>query len=217
MNNPAENPKQITPQPDRPIKIVHASKTKLLNRVLVDKLEKGGEMVIVGYCSSGGELLDMLETQTPDLLILDFFLDEPNGLDILQLIKDIYPELRVVVLTFYLASDLVLKAIRFGAKAYVTTSESIEILKTAIHHSMGPGIYLSPEAAKLAGDTLHDISKTERQVLLLLAENKPESYIATRLKISEKTVKAICAHLLVVSRAKTVKDMLDMARAEKLI
>ncbi len=217
MNNPAENPKQFTSAPGRHIKVLHASKSKLLHKPLADHLEKCGEISVIGHCSSGLELLDVLETLSPNIVILDFYLDEPNGLDILQMLKNLYPEIRVVVFTAYISPELVLKSIRYGAKAYVTMPETSDFIVKAILHSMGPGIYLSPEAAKLAGDTLHDISKTERQVLLLLAENKPESYIATRLKISEKTVKAICAHLFAVSRVKTVKDMLDMARAEKLI
>ncbi len=201
----------------RKLTIVHASKWKILSKGVSICLEKEVGYEIIATCTSGKQLLTLLEHTKPDFVITELALDEMNGLEALALMKQLYPGLKVIVYSFINDPAIVLKAIKYGASAYVTSAEVTEELVKALKFCEGPGIYLSPGARKLYTPTLKDLTRKERHVLLLLMQNKSVQEITRSLDLPEYIIKLIIENLLTAAAVDTIEKLPTAARKEGVI
>lgn len=209
--------KKTDSPPTRQLTIVHASKWKILSKGVSICLEKEVGYEIIATCTSGKQLLTLLEHTKPDFVITELALDEMNGLEVLPLMKQLYPELKVIVYSFINDPAIVLKAIRYGASAYVTSTEITEELINALKFCEAPGIYLSPGARKLHTPKLKELTRTERHVLLLLTQNKSVPEITHSLDLPEYIITLIIANLLTAAAVDTIEELPTAAKKEGVI
>jgi CheY-like chemotaxis protein len=93
-------------------------------------LEGGGYEVTA--TSSGRQALKLLQTQAPDLLILDLNMPEPDGFDVLKSERAKYPDLRILVISGYLQGALLEAAKIFGAVATLQKPVSQQLLLSTV-------------------------------------------------------------------------------------
>src|SRR6056297_327298 len=74
---------------------------------------------IVGEAESGNEVLNLLRTEPTDLVITDIKMPNINGIELAKIIKNTYPEVRVVIVTGHSEFILAQKAIEYGVKNYI--------------------------------------------------------------------------------------------------
>ncbi len=93
--------------------------------------EESKDISVVHEVSTGSELLEILSVEIPHIVVLDIILPDINGLDLLKKIRDLYPNLPVLVLTIQPEQGYA-KAMKAGAAGYLNKSVVADELVTAI-------------------------------------------------------------------------------------
>jgi len=148
--------------------------------------------------ANGAEGLARIESGTYDIVILDIVMPEKDGFEVLQQLKAQGSQLPILVLSHLPEEHHAVRAIRMGAHGYLSKGRSIEEIVAAVRRiSGGGGRYLTAEVAEAMAvmltegisDTPHTrLSDREMQVMLMLADGKDLSEIASELFLSKSTV-----------------------------
>lgn len=155
------------------------------------------DLQVVGEAVDGGQLLELLRRELPDLLLLDINMPGLSGAELIARIKSHWPALPVLVLSMHNEAPVAARVLKAGASGYVTKDSDMDVLLAAIRKVASGGRYLVPELAEklvfeqsLAGDKpAHAaLSEREREVFRLLVAGKGVNEIAAALCISNKTV-----------------------------
>jgi DNA-binding NarL/FixJ family response regulator len=151
------------------------------------------EVRVIAEVSDGTELLELLESIRPDVVITDISMPGMDGLAALSQIRALHPEVKVIVLSMHDSADMVKRAIAAGAAAYLRKDASEFELASAIHSVMTTGSYISAAVAKLLmepSEPAMDDVLTARQIeiLTMLAKGKTSKEIGYALGLSSKTV-----------------------------
>ncbi|HEY1421649.1 MAG TPA: response regulator transcription factor [Candidatus Dormibacteraeota bacterium] len=187
----------MTEQP-RPIRIVLVDDHEMVRVGLKVLLSGQADFEVVGETGRGAEALDLARQMQPDVVLLDARLPDVSGPEVCRLLKEAFPSVKVMVLTVYTDSDLLNASINAGADGYVIKDVqrfALEESIRAVHRGE------TPLSAQVAGRVLDQVRHgvpdsqlarlTDRQVeiLKLLAEGYSNREIATRVHLSENTVK----------------------------
>ena len=187
-------------------------------RPFLEKIEDGVEVLDAGNL---GDALKHLEAGPVDLVILDLKMPGMSGFQGLTTIKQTYPNIRCVILSAVADRDHVLESIRLGADGFIPKSLSGAAMVSALQLIMSGERFIpamlvdyNSRQSNSAVDSLPEelISKLtprERDILRLLREGLPNKMIATRLDVSEVTVKS---HLGNVFRKLQVQNRLQAMR-----
>lgn len=171
---------------------------RLLRETLAAPLAAEPDFTLVALAGSGHEALQLLETATPDVLLLDVGLPDMNGIEVARQALARHPELRIIALSGYADKIFVDEMLKVGARAYVVKSAGMHELILAIRAVLAGHLFLSPEitAAMLAPlapqpreqTPLDQLGKREQEVLCLLAQGLRSEQIAAELEIQPSTV-----------------------------
>ena len=91
----------------------------------------------VRTASSGLEALQMLETDPPQLMLLDIHMPGMDGMNVLRRVKASYPKIKVIMVTAIETRDKIEEAIRLGADNYITKPLSLEYLEKDVQDKIG--------------------------------------------------------------------------------
>lgn len=154
---------------------------------------------------SAEEVMESVQQRAYDLVVLDISLPGRGGLDVLKELHAQEPDLRVLVLSQHAEEDYAVRALRAGAKAYLSKRSASEELVRAVRKVLGGGTYVSESLAVRLAESLqvdrtrpiHEaLSDRELQVLRLIANGKAVKEIAAELSLSEKTVSTYRTRIL---------------------
>jgi DNA-binding NarL/FixJ family response regulator/signal transduction histidine kinase len=186
----------------------HAVVREGLRRILGDV--RG--LSIVGDADDGFAGLALIESERPDVVLLDLQMPRMSGLQVLEGLRDRRLSTRAIVLTTYTQDEMVFQAIRLGARGYLLKDAGADELLRAIDVVAGGGSMLAPLASERLAERVHHpdrLTVREREVLLLLVEGSRNKEIAARLGTSEKTVQFHIANIFgkldVQSRTEAVR------------
>ena len=98
---------------------------------LYEALSRGGHEVTVA--ENGRMALDLLEKSTPDLVVTDIRMPEMDGIEMLQRIKAIHPELPVVIITGYATVETAVEAMKQGAVDYILKPFPVEVIEETVN------------------------------------------------------------------------------------
>ncbi len=152
--------------------------------------------IVVDEVEDGFQAIEYIKNNELDVLILDISMPGMDGLETLKLVKDIKPELPVLILSAYSEDQYALRVLRAGASGYLMKTSATEELVDAVNCVISGNRYLSPHVAdKIVADLSgtgapnHSIlSDREFEVMLLLARGKTVTQISEDLGLSVKTV-----------------------------
>jgi len=179
------------------IRILVADDHELMRRGLRGLLNEAFPGLVLLEACDAAQTLAAAEKQRLDLVLLDINMPGRNGLEILQDIKRLFPELPVVVLSAFPEKDYAVRAFKLGASGYISKQSASSELLAAARKAFAGERYITPSlgealAATVAGDSSavpHDLlSNRELQVLRLVAMGKSLKEIAAELSLSEKTI-----------------------------
>jgi two-component system, NarL family, invasion response regulator UvrY len=180
----------------------------------------------IGEAASGRETLEQLRAQDWDLLLLDIFMPDQSGLDILRQIQNDYPKVRVLILSGLPEEQYALSVLRAGASGYLPKDSAPEELTKAVLTVLAGRRYVSPGVAEMLvagmdknpGSQQHErLSTREFQVLSKLAAGRAVSQIAEELQLSVKTVSTYRSRVLEKMGLKTNADLTSYALRHGLI
>jgi len=164
-------------------------------------LEGVEDLEVVGEAGDGIELLRLMRTAAPQLVILDITLPKLRGIEAAIEIKMIYPEVKILILTMHRSTKYLHHALSAGVDGYLLKEDAPKEVFTAIESIRRGRVYVSPLLTEDLTDEMarayrtghfsvpfEPLSVREREVLQLIAEEKTNKEIADLLCISLKTV-----------------------------
>jgi DNA-binding NarL/FixJ family response regulator len=203
----------------RVIRIVIADEQRIYREGLARLLGDHAALKVVGAAGTEEELLEVLNTGRPDLLILDLTFPVFEGIERIARIRSLHPSLKTLVITMHSSVHTAVRALRAGANGFLTKDSSATDVVSAIEIIFRGTRYICPSIAeKLAlgaqgeatEDTAHErLSEREFKIFEMLVAGKRGAQIASELSLSEKTVSTHKAHLL---RKLDLHGSLDLVR-----
>ena len=177
---------------DRPITILTVDDHQFLRRGIKALIEEEEDMQVVAEASSALEALELYGNLRPDVTLMDLQLSEHSGLEAIASIRRKHPSARIIVLTTYGGDVLVRRALKAGAVGYLLKSMIRKDLIEAIRFVHAGKRHIPPAVAASLAEHYQDddLSEREIEVLKAVAEGTSNKIIASRLFISEATVKA---------------------------
>lgn len=196
---------------DNQILISITEDQKVFRLFLCEELSKLGDLKIVECFTNGKDLIDFYTNNPkslPDLFLVDIEMPIMDGIQAVQKLTEIYPDLIMIMLTVSDDEDHLLKAIQAGAKGYILKEESIEMIRDQVKMAVNYGsIPFSSRMASFALSRMKsnnqqpstkdlnshtetsNLSEREFEILELLSEGKTSQQIADSLFISSHTVR----------------------------
>ena len=173
-------------------RIVLADDHDLIRQGLKKIIEGVADLEVVGDAGDGLELLALLNTIVPHMVILDISMPNLRGIDAIGEIKMKHPDIKVLILSMY--REYFYQALSAGADGYLVKEDSDRELFSAIEHIRREKIYLSPcLTGKLLSERMFSferLSAREREVFELIAGGKSNEEIAGSLFIGIGTVRS---------------------------
>lgn len=161
---------------------------------------------VVGQCSQGSAALRLIETQQPDLAVLDLNLTDLFTLEIVKRVREAGLRTKIIVLSTRGDRKTVVEALRCGVSGFLLKTAPSSQLLEAFQQVLDGSIYVSPQlelnriftsnSKAQANDPLDSLSAREHQVFTLLVEGVRAKEIAARLELSPKTVDTYRASLM---------------------
>ncbi len=186
-------------------KILIADDHVLVREGLKKVLTEENDLEVKSEAASGDEVLSIISKQKFDIILLDISMPGKSGLDILKAIKEIQPNIKILILSMHPEERFAVRALKLGASGYLTKQSAPEELVNAIRKLLNGGSYISSVLAdKLAEevkngskDNIHEkLSNREFEVFRLIATGKTVSQIAEHLSLSIPTVSTYRARIL---------------------
>jgi DNA-binding NarL/FixJ family response regulator len=169
-------------------------------------LESDDELHIkVLACKNGKEAIDCVMENHIDLILLDISMPEMDGFEALEILKnDLKIDAPVLMITSHDTAHMVLQSIELGASGYILKNSSAEELMLGVKKALQNQQYYSAEIAQiLARNKDNDfptlfkkLTPREKQIFILILNEKSNQEIATSLSISHRTVEGHRERLL---------------------
>lgn len=160
--------------------------------------DEGGASVDVSIASSIENVKTLADNNDFDLILLDYHLPDLSGEQLLEQVKALLPSGDIIVISSDDSSDVIYKAMSFGAMGFIPKSSNKQVLLSALELILAGGTYF-PAVAFDAMESRHksnnlNLTKRQETVLKLAADGLQNKQIAAELGISEGTVKAHLHH-----------------------
>jgi DNA-binding NarL/FixJ family response regulator len=188
------------------IKVLLADDHSIVRAGLRRIIEDSGEMEVIAEAADGREALRKAHEHLPDVAVIDISMPNCDGLEVIRLLRNDYPQLPILVLTMHEEGQYVVRAIEAGAMGYITKQSAPEQLVKAIRRVHDGHRYLTDEAAEALAlrvakgargrSPLDTLSMRELQVLRRLALGNTNREIARAYHISIKTVDTYRSRIL---------------------
>jgi len=181
-----------------PIRILTVDDHSLLRDGIAALVSTQPDMQVVAEASTGGEAIELFRKLRPDVTLMDVQMPEIDGIEALIAIRNEFPDARVIVLTTYKGDVQATRALKAGAQAYLLKSLLRQELLTTIRDVHGGRKRIGQEVAEQLADHLGEDALTPREVdvLRLVADGNSNKLIASRLTVSEDTVKGHVKNIL---------------------
>ena len=165
-------------------------------------IQKDGQFNIVAEAESARQSLKLVETCSPEIVLMDIYLGEDyGGINAARYIKEKRPDIKVVILTMYSHISLIKEALLADVDGFVVKEELFEEVKTAMEYAVEGKMYLSyPIIENIVADYTNIISSSfasnfngkltarEKEIMRLLKFDYSNRKIADFLNIDPKTV-----------------------------
>jgi DNA-binding NarL/FixJ family response regulator len=178
----------------------------IVRRGIVQILAEHPDISVVAEAGDYAELRAALKLHPQtELLVMDVGLPGKNGIDILKVLREDSPRLRVLIVSMYPEDQYAVRAFRAGAAGYLNKASAPEKLIEAVTQVINGRKYVTPEIAQALIENLNapddvalheKLSDREFQTLRLMASGKRLSDIAEALALSPKTVSVYRARIL---------------------
>lgn len=182
-------------------KIVIAEDQTLVRQGLRSLLESEKKLKVVAEAGDGIEAIRCVEKHKPDLVLMDLAMPKMSGLSALKDIKNMYPDTKIIALTFHSSEEYILEAFKSGVDGYCLKKDSHTELLIAIKSVLSGKSYISPfiSSKVLEGylegrktlkkkTSWETLTQREKEVLKLVGEGYSSIEIGDILCISSKTV-----------------------------
>jgi len=189
------------------LRVILADDHTLVRAGLRSLVEQLNNVTVVAEAKDGHEVLTLVATHHPDVVLMDLSMPGMNGLEAALRLKKEHPQVRIIVLSMHASEEYVLQALRAGAAGYLVKDSAPLELGLALQAVARGETYLSPPISRQVVDSymqrlgqadepLAVLTGRQREILQLIAEGSSTKDIARRLNLSVKTVETHRAQLM---------------------
>lgn len=169
------------------------------------------ELTVVGIANNGREAIEMIAARLPDIVLMDIRMPVMDGVEATRIVKQRFPDVRIVILTTFDDDDYALQALSNGASGYILKNIEPDELVTAAKAVYDGTVLMSSSVAirmvrhasqdlswenhaaheelRLLLSAFPELSRRESEVLRLMTGNLDNREISEQLFIAEQTVK----------------------------
>jgi len=209
---------------NNPIRVVLADDHVFVRDGIKSLLENETNIAVVGEGTDGLEALTVVETEKPDLLIVDIRMPNLTGIEVVEKLRSLNNPIKIIMLSMHESEEYVLKSIKAGADGYLLKGSSKEEFLKALHTVANGGKYFSGDISSiLIGQLTSSVSnpetkqffedeqlitKREKEILKLLLSGKGNKEIAEALDISKRTAEV---HRFNLMKKLKVKNLIELS------
>lgn len=216
------------------IRVVLADDHVFVRDGIKSLLENEANIQVVGEATDGLEALKIVETEQPDLLILDIRMPNLTGIEVVEKLRSQNNFVKIVMLSMHESEEYVLKSIKAGADGYLLKGSSKEEFLKAVHTVANGGKYFSGDISSILIGQLSNsgtaaveskqsldedmmITKREKEILKLLLSGKGNKEIAEALDISKRTAEVHRFNLMKKLKVKNLMELSNKANEFSLL
>jgi len=195
----------------------------LVREWLTNLINQQADLHVCGTADDAPEALDAIGEANPHVAIIDLGLKTTSGLDLIKDLNNLHPEVAVLVLSMHEESHYAERALRAGARGYITKRESTKSVITGIRAVIEGRMFLSQRFAEdiaerqvlkhheTAETPVLGLSDRELQVFELVGKGRGTKEIAEFLHVSMKTVQAYESRIKQKLGLKTINELMREA------
>ena len=148
------------------IKVLIADDQELIRQSLSIILGLKEEISVVGGVGDGTEVLEFIAKEKPDIILMDIRMPTMDGVECTKIVKEKYPEIKIIVLTTFDDDKYVFSALKYGASGYLLKGISVDELEKAIHVVYGGGAMINPEIASKVVELFSEMAQQNYDVMI---------------------------------------------------
>lgn len=195
------------------IKVLIADDQELIRESLKIVLNTHEDLQVIDTVEDGFGVLDSRKRNIPDVILMDIRMPRMDGVYCTKMVKEAYPDVKIIILTTFDDDDFVFSALKFGASGYLLKGVSMDGLYQAILTVVSGGAMINPDIAtkvfrlfsKMANtnyainvndDNVRELNKPEWKVIQQVGFGLSNKEIAQKLFLSEGTVRNYLSSIL---------------------
>lgn len=195
------------------IKIMLADDQALIRQSIHIVINSLRDFKVVGVAKDGEEVLELLEKERADIILMDVRMPVMDGVTCTKLVKNKYPNTKVIMLTTFNDDEYVFSALKYGASGYLLKGVSVEELENAIRVVYDGGAMLNPDVASKVVSQFQDmveknydvvievkgiseITDAEWEIIRLVGHGKSNKEIAAEIAFTEGTIRNYISSIL---------------------
>jgi two-component system response regulator DesR len=171
------------------IRILLAEDQAMVRGALSALLKLESDLDVVGGAADGEEAWQLIQRDTPDVVVTDIEMPRLTGLELAQRIRDRGLECKVVIVTTFARPGFLRRALDAGVSGYLLKDSPADQLADALRKVHRGGRAIDPQLALEAWSEADPLNDRERQVLRLAGEGASAGDIAEQLHLSQGTVR----------------------------
>lgn len=188
------------------IKILIADDQELIRQSLLIILDSVEDFHVTDTAADGQEVIRCVKREKPDVILMDIRMPKMDGVICTQILKDKYPDIKIIILTTFDDDQYVFDALKFGASGYLLKGISMKELSDAIRKVYQGTAMINEDIAskvvrlfsRMAQTNLTinvderqsaSLKNSERQIIVLVGSGLSNKEIAAKLNLSEGTVR----------------------------
>ena len=213
----------LKPLPPDKKKVLIVDDHPLVRERVAELINQEPDLAVCGESEDANGALAAVKQHAPDVAVIDITLKDTYGIELIKQLKDLYPKLPMLVLSMHDESLYGERALRAGARGYLTKQEASRKVVDALRRILRGEIYVSEKLAgtlvqrvagnksAAGGSPVDVLSDRELEVFQLLGQGLTVREVAERLFISVKTVEAHREHIKQRLHFKSSAELLRFA------
>jgi DNA-binding NarL/FixJ family response regulator len=192
-------------------------------------LDAKSDIKVIGFAATGMQAIKQVQAMRPDVVIMDISMGELNGIDATERILELYPEVRVIMLSILGTPEHIYRALKAGARGYLLKESAGREVMDAVLAVHAGKIYLSQpilnilitDYIQVRGQSekkgpLESLSEREREILQYVVDGKTSAEIAETLFLSPKTVESYRSRMMHKLGVSDIPSLIKLALQEGL-
>ncbi|MDO5344461.1 MAG: response regulator transcription factor [Lachnospiraceae bacterium] len=195
------------------IKVLIADDQELIRQSLQIVLNTKEEITVTDAVADGQAVITSIRRQRPDVILMDVRMPKMDGVQCTKIIKDQYPDIKIIILTTFDDDEYVYNALKYGASGYLLKGISMDQLENAIRTVYSGKAMINPDIAtkvlklfsqmaqadyviSVGNKDAEQLSRTEWKIIAQVATGAANKEIAEAVKLSEGTVRNYLSGIL---------------------